>query len=40
MGEGFSRQTKVIFRRHTLCMSRKINEVWREKTRPGGVSRL
>ncbi len=31
--EGFFRQMKMIFRRHTGCMSRKISEEWREKTR-------
>ena len=25
------------FCRHTLCMSRKFNEVWREKIRSGGI---
>ena len=25
------------FRRHTLCISRKFNEVWREKIRPDGI---
>jgi len=37
MGEGFFRQTKLIFRRRTGCTSRKISKVWWEKTRPGGI---
>lgn len=36
-GEGFFRQTRQIFAGILVCMARKFNDVWREKTRLGGV---